>query len=173
MSQSVTTLLASSKSTQSPAEGKEEVEVERPKTTLTLPYIKGLSEAIKRVLPHSRLCSDLYRLSARCWYAKRTRSQSKNVKELCTPSLVWSAQACTSARQGGSSSSMSISEHCHALKNGDIQTSTLAEHVLKTGHAVDLSQSEVLDHHQKKGGASAGKAGVSSKKKKQEREKTR
>ena len=54
MSQSVTTLLASSKSTQSPAEGKEEVEVERPKTSLTLLYIKGLSEAIKRVLPHSR-----------------------------------------------------------------------------------------------------------------------
>ena len=67
---------------------------------------------------------------------------------------------------------MSISEHCHALKIGDIQTSTLAEHVLKTGHAVDLSQSEVLDLHQKKGGASAGKEGVSSKKK-QEREKTR
>lgn len=33
------------------------------------------------------------------------------------------------------------------LKNGDIQTFALAEHVLKT-HAVDLSQSEVLDQHQ-------------------------
>ena len=29
----------------------EEVEVERPQTTLTLPYIRGLSEAIKHVLP--------------------------------------------------------------------------------------------------------------------------
>ena len=28
----------------------EEVEVERPQTTLTLPYIRGLSEAIKYVL---------------------------------------------------------------------------------------------------------------------------
>ena len=36
----------------------------------------------------------------------------------------------------------------HALKNGDVQTSALAEYVIKTGYAVDLSQSEVLDHHQ-------------------------
>ena len=41
-----------------------------------------------------------------------------------------------------------ISEHRRALKNGDVQMSALAEHVFKTGHAVDLSQSEVLDHHQ-------------------------
>ena len=41
-----------------------------------------------------------------------------------------------------------VGEHHHALKNGDVQTSALAEHVFKTGHAVDLSQSEVLDHHQ-------------------------
>ena len=32
--------------------------------------------------------------------------------------------------------------------HGDIQTSATAEHVFKTGHAVDLSRSEVLDHHQ-------------------------
>ena len=30
---------------------REGVEIERPKTTLTLPYIRGLSEAIKHVLP--------------------------------------------------------------------------------------------------------------------------
>ena len=41
-----------------------------------------------------------------------------------------------------------VSEHRRALKNEDVQASALAEHVLKTGHAVDLSQSEVLDHHQ-------------------------
>ena len=39
-----------------------------------------------------------------------------------------------------------ISEHHSALKN--VQTSALAEHVFKTGHAVNLSQSEVLDHYQ-------------------------
>ena len=52
----------------------------------------------------------------------------------------------TSARLGVASSS--VSEHYRTLKNGDIQASALAEHVFKTGHAVDLSLSEVLDHHQ-------------------------
>ena len=41
-----------------------------------------------------------------------------------------------------------IEHRMHALKNGDVQTFHLAEHVFKTRHAVDLSQSEVLDHHQ-------------------------
>ena len=56
---------------------------------------------------------------------------------------------CTSVYIGqtGRSLKQHVSEHHHALKNGDIQTSALAEHVFKTGHAVDLSQSEVLDHH--------------------------
>ena len=50
--------------------------------------------------------------------------------------------------QTGRSLKQHVSEHRRALKNGDVQTSALAEHVFKTGHAVDLSQSEVLDHHQ-------------------------
>ena len=50
--------------------------------------------------------------------------------------------------QTGRSLKQRISEHRRALKNGDVQTSALAEHAFKTGHAVDLSQSEVLDHHQ-------------------------
>ena len=50
--------------------------------------------------------------------------------------------------QTGRSLKQCVSEHCRALKNGDVQASTLAEHVFKTGHAVDLRQSEVLDHHQ-------------------------
>ena len=34
------------------------------------------------------------------------------------------------------------------LKNGDVQAATLAELVLETGHAVDLSKLVVLDQHQ-------------------------
>ena len=45
------------------------------------------------------------------------------------------------------STSVYIGQTGRSLKNGDIQTSALAEHVFKTGHAVDLSQSEVLGHH--------------------------
>ena len=41
-----------------------------------------------------------------------------------------------------------MSEHRWALKKGDVQAFTLAEHVLETGHAVDLSKTVVLDQHQ-------------------------
>ena len=50
--------------------------------------------------------------------------------------------------QTGRSLKQRVSEHHRALKNGDIQAFALAEHVFKTGHAVYVSQSEVLDHHQ-------------------------
>ena len=50
--------------------------------------------------------------------------------------------------QTGRSLKQHVSKHRCALKNGDVQMPALAEHVFKTGHAVDLSQSEVLDHHQ-------------------------
>ena len=50
--------------------------------------------------------------------------------------------------QTGRSLKECVNEHHGALKNGGIQSSALAEHVFKIRHAVDISQSEVLDHHQ-------------------------
>ena len=41
-----------------------------------------------------------------------------------------------------------VCEHRRAVKNGDVKAFTLAEHVFKTGYAVDLSRSKVLSHHQ-------------------------
>ena len=49
--------------------------------------------------------------------------------------------------QTGRSLKQCVSEHRRALKYENIQTSALAEHVFKTGHAVDLSQPEVLDQN--------------------------
>lgn len=37
--------------------------------------------------------------------------------------------------------SQTVSEHCHALKNGGVQASALAEHVFKTEYAVNHSRS--------------------------------
>ena len=37
--------------------------------------------------------------------------------------------------QTGRSLEQHVNEHRHALKNGDIQASALAEHVFRTGHA--------------------------------------
>ena len=40
-----------------------------------------------------------------------------------------------------------LAEHRQALKKGDVATSALAEHALETGHPVDLTRAEVVDHH--------------------------
>ena len=71
--------------------------------------------------------------------------QSKNTKELCTPSFVCSAQACTSARLGRVSSSVSVNTAMH-LRMGTSKHPPGRACVFKTRYAVDLSQSEVLDH---------------------------
>ena len=38
-------------------------------------------------------------------------------------------------------------EHQHALWNGYVPASALAEHALSTGHLVDLSKSDVIECH--------------------------
>ena len=72
-------------------------------------------------------------------------SPSRRTHRSCVPCV-----ECSSVYIGqtGRSLKQRVSEHRRARKNGDVQTSALAEHVFKTGHAVDLGQSEVLDHHQ-------------------------
>ena len=127
---------------------REGVEIERPKTTLTLPYIRGLSEAIRRVLTPLGVKLVLRPL--------RTLRQMLVHPKDPVPieerkGVVYSIPCveCSSVYIGqtGRSLKQRISEHRRALKNGDVQMSALAEHVFNTGHAVDLSQSEVLDHH--------------------------
>ena len=68
-----------------------------------------------------------------------------SAKELCIPCV-----DCLSVYIGqtGRCLKQHVSEDHRALKNGDIQASAPAEHVFKTGHATDLSQSEVIDQHQ-------------------------
>ncbi len=47
--------------------------------------------------------------------------------------------------QTGRSLKHRLKEHRHALRNGDMAVSALAEHALTAGHGVDLSKAEVLD----------------------------
>ena len=50
--------------------------------------------------------------------------------------------------QTGQSLKHWLVEHRHALKNGDVAASALAEYALDTGHHVDHTKSEeVTDHH--------------------------
>ena len=132
-----------------PRRRREELENERPKTTLTLPYIRGLAEAIRRILdplgvkvvfrPLRTLRQMLVRPKDPVPVDERKGVVYSIPCVECSSVYIGQTGRCLKQR---------VSEHRRALKNGDVQASALAEHVLKTGHAVDLSQSEVLDHHQ-------------------------
>ena len=47
--------------------------------------------------------------------------------------------------QTGRSLKHRLKEHQHALRNGDVAASALAEHALVAGHGIDLSKTEVVD----------------------------
>ena len=49
--------------------------------------------------------------------------------------------------QTGRSLDHRLREHRRALKNGDLGSSALAEHVFSTNHQVDLSKAMVIDTH--------------------------
>ena len=40
-----------------------------------------------------------------------------------------------------------LQEHFHALKNGDVAISEIAEHVLFGNHEVDVSKASIIDAH--------------------------
>ena len=132
-----------------PSRRREEVENERPKTTLTLPYISALSEAIRRILhplevkvvfcPLQTLCQMLVHPKDPAPAEERKEVVYSIPCQDCTNMYIGQTGRCLKQR---------LSKHRHALRNGDTQASTLAEHIFTTGHPVDLSQSKVLDHHQ-------------------------
>ena len=112
---------------------REEVEVERPKTTFTLPYISGLSEAIKHVLTPLGVKVVLrpLRILRQMLVCPKDPVPVEEHKGVV---YVIPFVKCSSVyiSQTGRSLKQCVSEHSCALKNGDIQTSALAEHVFKT-----------------------------------------
>ena len=109
-----------------PRRRRERVENKRPKTTFTLPYISGLSETIRCILNPLEVKVVCYPLQTLC-------------QMLVHPQDLVPVEE---------SKGVVYSIPCQDCSNVYTQASALAGHVFTTGHAVDLSQSEVLDHHQ-------------------------
>ena len=118
------------------------------RASVTLPYLGGLSECLRRVL------SPLAIQVTFCPF--RTLQQ-----ELVHPKdpvpvnrrkgVVYSIP-CTECprayiRQTGRSLDHQLQEHRRALKNGDVAASAIAEHAFSCNHKVDLSKASVIDAH--------------------------
>ena len=121
-------------------------EEQRPKTTLTLPYISNLSEAIRRVLTPL----DIQVVFRPLMTLRQLLVHPKDRVPMDEQKGVDYSISCTECPkvyigQTGRSLKHRLKEHRRALRNGDMAASALAEHALTAGHDVDLSKAEVLD----------------------------
>ncbi|MDA8010189.1 MAG: GIY-YIG nuclease family protein, partial [Alphaproteobacteria bacterium] len=131
-----------------PRRPRREMDDQKPRTTLTLPYIAGLSEAVRRILapleikvafrPQSTLRSLLVHPKDPVPMDQRKGVVYSVPCDGCSKVYIG---------QTGRSLKHRLAEHRRALKNGDVAASALAEHTLATGHLVDLTKSEVIDCH--------------------------
>ena len=126
--------------------GRESASRSRPKTSLTVPYISGLSETLRRILLPliiKVIFSPLYTLRRRLVHPKNPipSNQHKGIVYQipcsdCNKVYIGQSGRCLNHR---------LPEHRRAIRNGNVTASALAEHVWSTGHYVDLSSAEVID----------------------------
>ena len=117
-----------------------------PRTSLTLPYIGGLSEAVRRVLrpldikvAFCPLCTLRHQLVRPKDHVPRDQRAGVVYQIPCS--------GCPKVYIGQSGRTLKhrLSEHRRAIQNGDVAASALAEHTWSTGHRMDLSKAEVVD----------------------------
>ena len=118
----------------------------RWRASLTLPYLGGLSEALRRVLSPLAI-----QVTFRPY--RTLRQELVHPKDLvpinCRKGVVYSIPCaeCPHAYIGQTGRSLDhrLQEHCRALKNGDVAASAIAEQVFSCNHKVDLSKASVID----------------------------
>ena len=118
-------------------------------TTVTLPYIQGLSEPIKRIL-------EQLKVTVRFRPDSTLRKLLVRPKDPVLPTSLNSVvyripcKDCEHAyvSQSGRSLSCRVKEHQRAVRNGDTNASALAEHAWKENHNIDWQNAEVLEANQ-------------------------
>ena len=120
----------------------------RPRTSVTLPYIGGLSEAIRWILRPLEIQVVFHPLTTLC----QLLVQPKDLVPMEEQKGVVYYIPCTDCPkvyigQTGRCLKLRLKEHHCALKNGDVATSAVAEHTWTMGHSMDLTKSTVLDCH--------------------------
>ena len=115
-----------------------------PVTTATIPYIKGTSETIERILQP-------YNIRVAHKPITTLRQLLTNVKDKDEPSdrrgAVYKIKCCdcqtTYIGETGRNLNVRLTEHKRATRNGDI-SNHIAEHHLKTNHRIDWDSAECV-----------------------------
>ena len=127
---------------------RQEVDVRRPTTTVTLPYIHGLSEALRRILTQLDIKVVFHPLiTLRHMLVHPKDPVPLDQQKGVVYSIPYNECPKVYIGQTGRTLRHRLAEHRQALKNVDVAASALAEHTLDTGHPLDLTKAEVLDHH--------------------------
>ena len=120
-------------------------EEQTPQTSVTIPYIHGLSQSIHRVLSHLDIKV--------AFHPFRTLRQELVHPKNLVPELqrrgVVPCDQCPQRNTGqtGRSLKQHLGEHCRALRKGNVLASAVAEHMFVSGHQMDLSKARVMDSH--------------------------
>ena len=118
------------------------------RANLTLPYISGLSESIRRILSPLSIQVSFRPLKT----LKQVLVHPKDpVPASRRKGVVYSIPCAECPRtyigQTGRSLDLRLQEHRRALKNADVAASAVAEHLFEAGHRFDLSKASVIDSH--------------------------
>ena len=117
-------------------------------TIVTIPYIQGQSEAIKRILSPLGILTVFRPLTT----LRKILSKPKDKIPALTKSGVLyevSCQECnaTYIGQTGRNLSQRLKEHQRAVKKMDTFSSAMSEHVCHTGHKINWENPTILAHH--------------------------
>ena len=117
-------------------------------TSVTIPYIHGLSQSIRRVLSHL----DIKFAFQLFWTLRQELVHPKDpVPEWRRKGVVYTipCDQCPRCYVGQTERCLEqrLVEHRRALRKGDVLASAVAEHVFVSGHQMDLSKARVMDSH--------------------------
>ena len=117
-----------------------------PVATVTLPYVQGVSESVRRILHTINICVRLCPHSTFCKMLVRPKDPipSDACKGIIYRIPCKDCDQCYIGRSGRTLASQ-LNRHQQAVANEDSNASTLAEHVLETRHQIDWPNSTVLD----------------------------
>ena len=119
-----------------------------PKATVTLPYIRHLSECIRRILsplgirtcfrPHCTLRQSLVRVKDPTPAPQRTGAVYRIPCGNCPKVYIGQTSRTLKHR---------LTEHKRALRSGEAAQSAVAEHAMEEDHIIKWEDSEVVDHN--------------------------
>ena len=118
-----------------------------PKATVTIPYIKGISEHIRRILAECNIQIRFKTVNTLRQLLSHPKDQTQIGKQSC---VVYSipCRDCNSSYIGetGQHLSTRLHQHKEATKKGDVDKSAVSEHVWSHNHNMDWANVCIIDH---------------------------